>query len=249
MGKPTFIIVHGAWHRPIHFQLVTKSLTSHGYKVLAPALPSVDKAPGYTTPDSQEDIAAVRKVILQEIDEAGNDVILVPHSYGGIPASGAIEDLDPKTRSEAGKKTSVTGIAAITSYILPKDMDIPTAESKPAPAIPDLFGPPPTRIFWQDVPEDSGIHDWAAPELNIMSMRALYDICRFTAYEVVPVHFLHASEDKAMTLATQESVVERIRASGGRVRTEMVEGSSHSPFLSRVEETVAFLRRSAGEEM
>ncbi|KAJ9614187.1 hypothetical protein H2200_002323 [Cladophialophora chaetospira] len=249
MAKPTFIIVHGAWHQPIHFQLVTKSLESYGYKVLAPALPSVDKAPNETTPDSQADIAAVRTTILDELDSAGNDVILVPHSYGGIPASGAVEGLNPESRAAEGKTTSVIGIAAITSYILPKGMNIPMAEFKPEPSMPALWGPPPTSMFWHDVPADSDLHAWAAKELNIMSMRALYDKCQFTAYRDMPVHYLLASEDRAVTLPTQESIVERIRKEGGEVRTEMLEGSSHSPFLSRVEETVGFLRRSAGEQV
>jgi hypothetical protein len=63
------------------------------------------------------------------------------------------------------------------------------------------------------------------------------------------VHYLLASGDKAIPLATQERIVARIKKDGGSVRTELLEGSSHSPFLSRVEETVAFLRRSAGEEV
>ena len=247
--KPTFIIVHGAWHRPIHFQLVARALVSHGYKVTAPALPSVDDAPAETMPDSQADIAAVRAAILDELDDSGNDVILVPHSYGGIPASGAIVGLDAKSRSAAGKQTSVLAIAAIASYILPEGMDIPTAEEKDAPKIPDLWGPPPTKILWQDVPEDSDTHKWAAAELNIMSMLALYDKSRFTAYEVVPVHFLLCGDDQAMEFSVQESVVARIKSAGGTIRTETLKGSSHSPFLSRVEETVGFLRRSAGEEV
>jgi dienelactone hydrolase len=263
-SKPTIIIVHGAWHRPIHFQHLSEALTSHGYKVVTPALPSVDKAPEHITPDSQADIEAVRGAILAELDGADgpNDVILVPHSYGGIPASGAVRGLDPQSRASAGKLTSVRAIAAITSFILPEGMDIPAARGEsedhaPGAAAaaaakrerPALVHPPPAALFWQDVPAGSETYAVAESNLNVMSMAALLDRCRFSAFEVVPVHFLLARDDQAMKFATQESMVQRIRDRGRVVRAEVLDGSSHSPFLSRVHETAAFIRRSAGEDV
>jgi len=56
-------------------------------------------------------------------------------------------------------------------------------------------------------------------------------------------------DDKALPMTTQERIVQRIRDEGGNVRTEVLEGCSHSPFLTKVQETVAFLRRSAGDEV
>ncbi|EXJ54109.1 hypothetical protein A1O7_09446 [Cladophialophora yegresii CBS 114405] len=262
-SKPTIIIVHGAWHRPMHFQALSRALTSHGYKVVIPALPSVDKAPEEITPDSQADIDTVRRAILAELDGISddntataattpNDVILVPHSYGGIPASGALRGLDPASRAAQGKPTGVRAIAAITAYIISEGMNIPEAEGRPASAIPThdpLMGPPPASVFWQDLGPESETWRSAERNLNVMSSAALFDSCRFSAFEVVPVHFLMAREDLAMKFATQEKTVQMIRDGGGVVRTEVLEGCSHSPFLSRVAETVAFLRRSAGEDV
>jgi pimeloyl-ACP methyl ester carboxylesterase len=248
--KPTIILVHGAWHRPIHFQLVTASLASHGYKTLTPALPSVDLAPEQTLPSSEADIAAVRETIVAELD-SGHDVILAPHSYGGIPASGALQGLDPATRSAQGKSTAVRAVAAIASFILPAGDDIPAAEQRPRPPVPDLWGPPPNpgNLFWHDIAPESDTHAWALGNLNTMSMLALYDQCKFAAWTVVPVHYLVATGDKAIPVATQERMLERIRKEGGQGSTERLEGASHSPFLARVEETVGFLRRAAGEDV
>jgi pimeloyl-ACP methyl ester carboxylesterase len=251
--KPTLIIVHGAWHRPIHFQLVTAELHKHGYKTIAPALPSVDKAPDFLVADSTEDIDAVRAAILSELDgpHGGNNVILIPHSYGGLPASAAVEGLDTLTRKSQGKQTSVVAIAALTSFILPKDMDLPTIEQRPRPKRDtSVAGPPPTSLFWHDVPQGSEMDKWATESLGPMSMAALYDSCRFSAFNVVPVHYLVAEADKAIPLATQERIISTIEEQGGgKVRVERLEGCAHSPFLSRVEETVAFIRRSAGEKI
>ena len=226
-----------------------KKLNKYGYRAVAPALPSVDKAPGYVTPDSQEDIAAVRSALISELDTTGNDVIVVPHSYGGVPASGAIKGLDPKSRTEEGKKTSVIAMAALTSYVMPEGMTLPEMEQRDRPDVPDLWGGPPTpaSLFWHDLPADSELHKSATEQLNVMSTLALYDKNRFAAFKVVPVHYLVCGDDRAIPMATQERIVETMRAHGGKVRTELLEGSAHSPFLTRVEETAAFLRRSAGE--
>jgi hypothetical protein len=98
--KPTLIIVDGAWHRLIHFQLLTAKLHKYDYKTIAPAIPSVNRALDILMADSTEDIAAVRAAILSELDgpDGGNNVILIPHSHVGIPTSGAIEGLDHITR-------------------------------------------------------------------------------------------------------------------------------------------------------
>ena len=65
----------------------------------------------------------------------------------------------------------------------------------------------------------------------------------------MPVHYLMANEDRAIPLATQERIVAWIRDEGREVFTELLDGSSRSPFLSRVNKMVRFLRRSAGEDV
>lgn len=246
-AKPTIVIVHGAWHRPLHFDPLTKALESHGYRVVRPALPSVAKAPQETLPDNSEDIALVRSTILHELDTAGHDVILVPHSYGGIPTSSALEGLGTKSRAATGKPTSVLAVAAIASFILPRGMTIPQVENRTRPPGPDMAGPPPTEFFFQDVAPET--RSWAEANLSEMSMLALYESpCRFSAWDEVPVFYLLCADDRALPPATQERIVQRIKDDGGSVTTEVLAGSSHSPFLSRVDETAAFVRRSAGEE-
>jgi pimeloyl-ACP methyl ester carboxylesterase len=244
--KPTLIIVHGAWHRPSHFELLISGLESYGYKVLAPALPSVDRIPHHVCPDSTEDIAAVRAAILPEI-EGGNQVILVPHSYGGIPASGAVEGLDRQTRQRDGKSGGVIAIAALTSFVLPKGQGIFSATGSQKPDTPKVMSPLPIEHYWHDVPESSELYKESEAKLGLMSSFALWDQCRFSAYKVVDVHYLICAEDRAILRDVQARMVETIRNDGGKVRIEVLKGCSHSPFLSRVDETVAFLRRSAGE--
>ncbi|KIW94800.1 uncharacterized protein Z519_04777 [Cladophialophora bantiana CBS 173.52] len=251
MSKPTFVIVHGAWHRPAHFEPLMTALNRHGYRAVAPALPSVHKAPTEIVPDHHEDVAAVRQAILDELD-GGADVIVVPHSYGGIPASGAVRGLDRQSRAAAGgHTTAVVAIAAITSFIIPAGTSIVDTDQHERPTVPDILAPPPAELFYHDLLPAAESERWSAL-LNPMSSHALFDTCTFSAYTALPIHYLMATDDRAMDFAKQERVVARMRAADGAVlpiRTEVLQGCGHSPFLSRVEETVAFLRRSAGEDV
>lgn len=85
-SKPTFVLVPGAWHRPGYFAQIRSYLSDHGYPSEAVTLPSVGSDPPATSIDVDTDAveAAVRKVL-----DAGEDVVLLMHSYGGGPGSEA----------------------------------------------------------------------------------------------------------------------------------------------------------------
>jgi pimeloyl-ACP methyl ester carboxylesterase len=87
---PTILFIPGAWCPPIVFNPLRDCLNSKGITSAAVALPSVDANPPTTTLD--DDITHLRTKLLTLID-AGTEIILVAHSYGGVVASGAAEGL------------------------------------------------------------------------------------------------------------------------------------------------------------
>ena len=93
MSKPVFVFVHGAWHGPDCFNLVIEQLDAAGYNSVAVTLPSVGAEPplkGFE-PDVEVISTAVSKVL-----NSGNDVVLVMHSYGAIPACEAMKGMSGK---------------------------------------------------------------------------------------------------------------------------------------------------------
>lgn len=105
MAKPTIILVPGAWHRPQHLYKVIDGLDKAGYESEGVALVSVDASPPTTSWD--KDAQAVREVILKHLD-AGKDVIVIAHSYGGFVMSEAVKGLGKKARQEGeGSKSGV----------------------------------------------------------------------------------------------------------------------------------------------
>jgi pimeloyl-ACP methyl ester carboxylesterase len=69
-----FALVHGAWHGPWCWERLAPLLRERGHDVVVPALPSEDTELGL------EDYADAIEAELGDAD----DVILVPHSLGGL---------------------------------------------------------------------------------------------------------------------------------------------------------------------
>lgn len=96
-----FHLVHGAWHGPWTFDLLRAELEGRGYSTSVSSLPSV----GTTDPEIglYDDGAAVR-ADLERLVDAGKEVVLVAHSYGGLATSNGVEGLSVQQRKAAGKQ-------------------------------------------------------------------------------------------------------------------------------------------------
>lgn len=93
MTKPTIILVPGAWHRASSYGDLIKPLESAGYKVIAIDIPSVVAPGDEPTEGWTDDVTLIQKSIKAEAD-AGNDVAVLVHSYGGLPGAQAIEGFE-----------------------------------------------------------------------------------------------------------------------------------------------------------
>lgn len=248
---PTLVLVHGAWHCSKHFEPLTKVLNAHGYKTICVDCPSTNDT--QTRATLQDDCEAVRSAILRELKTA--DVLVVAHSYGGLPASDATQGLSQAARSASGHATSVVGIAYICAAVLPAGISFLTAlGGSPAP-LHDLSAddgfvrvadPGPEHYFYNDLPKDEARH-WASM-LRPQYWAATRDgIVQFEACTEIPVHYLLCSKDQALSVEIQSTLVlQAEKRSRKAFRTEELD-SSHSPFLSMPEKTAGFVRRSAGE--
>lgn len=79
-NRPRIILVHGAWVGPWEFAPLVEILLERGWEVDALDLPSTG-----TTGSMFQDAAAISAAI----DRAGGPVVLVAHSYGGVPVTQA----------------------------------------------------------------------------------------------------------------------------------------------------------------
>lgn len=190
---------------------------------------------------------AVREAVLSQLEHG--DVIVVPHSYGGVPTTAAMKGLDTKSRHKAGHSTSVVAVAALSSFVLAEGATARETLEQPALSVAEMGEtlPPyrPEALFPELSAEDKQKY---IAMLRPISVAALATSASYNAHEVIPVHYLMAGDDLAIPIRIQHKIVDSLRPTAcTEIRTELLEGCGHAPFLTRVDETVAFLRRSAGE--
>ncbi|KAK2675004.1 Alpha/beta hydrolase fold-1 [Fusarium oxysporum f. sp. vasinfectum] len=80
--KPVLLFVHGAWHPPKCYDAIKTALTNLGYECVIPKLPSVgSESHGVTWEADKAKIIETAEPFFNQ----GREVVLIAHSYGGIP--------------------------------------------------------------------------------------------------------------------------------------------------------------------
>lgn len=123
MSKPHLVFIPGAWHTPEAFSVIIPKLEAHGYTVHTLQLPAVGPSPDNVPTDLSQDINAVRSLVTKAIG-AGNDVVVVPHSWGGIVAGSALAGLGKKEREAKGEKGGVVRTAYMCAFMAPEGVSL-----------------------------------------------------------------------------------------------------------------------------
>lgn len=121
MSLPTIVIFPGACQTPAHYQPLASALQTANFTVSVVPLPSLGASLGWK--DFSEDVTAIRKVVSDLVDE-GTEVIVLMHSYGGMPGSAALRGLGVKDRAKAGMKGGVKRLVYVASYALRRERRI-----------------------------------------------------------------------------------------------------------------------------
>ncbi|EHK16281.1 uncharacterized protein TRIVIDRAFT_40028 [Trichoderma virens Gv29-8] len=240
--KPTIILVHGAWHEPDCWDSVTSLLKEHQYPFNTVKLLS---SGGEFSTSVAEDAAHIHKTISQLAD-AGKDMILVMHSYGGIPGTESARGLLKKDRQAQHKLGGIISLVYVTAFLLP-----------PATSIASFLGfMPPWVVFDGDKMTVQGAEDIFYNDLTKSQTKnqlaklthqakpSFYTNLTYPAYQEVPVSYLLCEQDNAIPFVAQQAMV----GIGGPGVASYVCSSSHSPMLSMPGKVVEVIRATAGEE-
>ena len=116
-NKPTVLIVPGGCHVPIHYEPLTKVLSSHGFPSVALRLPTAGASP--PDKDLHDDISYISSKLEELVEKEGKEVIVIVHSYGGTPGPSAARPFVKKERAQQGKNGGVIGLLYISSWGVP----------------------------------------------------------------------------------------------------------------------------------
>ncbi len=254
--KPAIVIVPGAYYEQWHYRHLHAGLESAGYAVTTVSLPSVGGE--HPQRDQQADIAAIASAIQQYLS-VDKDVVLVMHSYGGIPGGSACKGLLPAdTKNGRGvvgliyisAGLSLEGITVIDSiggkHFPWTRLVAHQGNTEPSTGI-WLACDDPANFFFYDCPPD--VQDEAVRRLRYWSESCMWDQATFSPWKTVASCYLLCTEDRSLSVSQQEDLVAfgEAQMDGGTWKKVGRVASGHSPFLSKPKETIDFVRECIEE--
>jgi len=241
----TTVLVPGAWHGAWCWDRVIDGLTAKGLPALAVDLPGHGLDPGPLS-DLHGDAARVREV-LDRLEAAGDDVVLVGHSYGGAVIT------------EAGVHPVVQHLVYLCALALADDESCATIAAGDPAALsisqegrpnlsealvidedgvatltrPDLAG----RCLYNECDPETAT--WALSRLGPQPMVTLQQVPDAVAWRATPSTYVVCANDFAVHPELQRIMATRCSRS---VEWE----SDHSPFLSHPDLVTNLLADIAG---
>lgn len=233
-GKPTILLVHGAFAETSSWNAVITELNRRGYVAIAVANP----LRGVAT-----DAAAVSAIV----HSIAGPVVLVGHSYGGLVITGAANDAKNVKAlvyvagfvPDAGE-SSLTLAAKFPGSTLGSAI-VPV---KLADGGQDFYIQPEKfrAQFAADVPEAEA--QLMAATQRPVTQAALAEASGPAAWKILPSYVIYGAEDRNIPAAAMSFMAERAHA----VKTVRIDGASHALMVSHPKEITDLIDDAASAE-
>ncbi|KAL4925054.1 alpha/beta hydrolase [Aspergillus undulatus] len=115
----TVVLIPGAWLTPAFYEPFLSTITTAGNPALCAAYPSFDPADTATT-DCKADTDALSQILRPLVENEGRDILLVMHSYAGMPGAAAAKGLSKTERQTQGKPGGIVGMVFVAAFIVPE---------------------------------------------------------------------------------------------------------------------------------
>jgi pimeloyl-ACP methyl ester carboxylesterase len=234
-GKPTIVLVHGAWAETSSWDGEVAALRAQGYDARAIANPLRD-----LTTDA-ESVADFLRTI-------SGPIVLVGHSYGGSVITNAAER-NPNVKAlvyvdaaapDVGETTGSLSGAESVLTVTPKNELFDTL---PYPGAPqgemdiylkqDIF----LQYFGSDLPPQQATQLWATQ--RPASSSAFDTPSRYAAWKTIPSWYFISSDDQIITPASEQAMAAR---AGSHVT--VFDGGSHLTLVSHPDAVTAVIQQA-----
>ncbi|MFG1932182.1 alpha/beta hydrolase [Mycobacterium sp. NPDC048908] len=216
MTRPALLLVPGAWNKPGHFNPLVDALQDFDVHTVTLTSSGDD-------PTTLGDMYADAAVVAQAVAAIDGPVVVIAHSYGGVPATQAL--------SNAGNVQRIIYLAASQLDVGESQLSPAGGRLMPWTRLHYLDGvggyvevATPMTVFYNDV-EVVTARD-AAEQLGYQRYAAMEQELTEAAWKTVPSTYIICEEDNAIPVAAQEVMAKRADEVL-RIR------ASHSPFLSQ----------------
>ena len=120
ISKPTFVIVHGAWHPLSCYSTLVNSLQATGYPAMTISYPSLNTGDPFTATCAADSDSIRQQLISVMEKDGGKNIVVIAHSYGGVPGSAGARGLGKSTRMKEGKAGGVIGLICMCAILVPE---------------------------------------------------------------------------------------------------------------------------------
>ncbi|KAL3466967.1 alpha/beta-hydrolase [Aspergillus heterothallicus] len=228
--KPTVLLIPGAWHQGSTFEPVAKVLREMGYDAETITLPSVG-GPSSTT--AYDDANHIQDKYLSDLVAEGKEVIIVMHSYAGIPGTESVKGFAKRELAAQGKQGGVVAIVYIAAFLVPLGASV-------ASFLPDgldsfmtlegdkMYPKNPREMFYNDL-DDEAASKYLA-EIVPHAPECMKSPLTYAAYHDVPTNYILCARDVGFPLVAQQQIAGI--PGEGVVRTYTVDGG-HFAMLSQ----------------
>lgn len=120
MSQPVILLIPGSFGVPEFYDNVVEAVAAANVQIKGLHLPSVGTAPDTGrdgAPSTMYDDAAFIAEEITKLADGGKEVVLVAHSYGGIPATECARGLARRERQQNGKPGGLVRIAYLTALV------------------------------------------------------------------------------------------------------------------------------------
>ncbi|KAL8747120.1 MAG: hypothetical protein Q9190_000943 [Brigantiaea leucoxantha] len=245
-GRPILAILPAAWHSPVHYSAYIGQLRIAGYTSVTERLPSCDSL----HPRVQSvatDAAFIRERLLIPVIEAGQEVVVIMHSYSGGPGSVAAKGLSLAERRAAGRTGGVIGLIYISAFIAHEGQTLVSGNG--GQLSPWVIEHPngqmgvkdAKEVFYNDVPDAIAIQ--AVNNLRDQARSTAFTPCGAPAWSDLYYNgrraFARLTLDNVIPVQGQDAM---LQASGVRWDVQTFT-TGHVPFLSQPRQLASWTNR------
>ncbi|KEY65354.1 hypothetical protein S7711_01864 [Stachybotrys chartarum IBT 7711] len=242
-GTPSIIMLPGSFVPASVLYPVRDAVSGQGFEFLALDLATVRLPNDTRTPPSMYDDAALIIREVEKLADQGKDVIVISHSYSGIPMSQAAAGLGKKSRMSQGKRGGIVKLGYVTSFVpalgqTSNDMlgDVPDDQRVDIRIDEQgwMWQTNLTRtaeLVFNDLPLEDGLA-WAN-RFSQHSAQSFMDPATQIGYtdEDIELAYLFCEHDRTIPPQNQAVAIDNLRSTGKTVDVTSI-AADHGPMIS-----------------
>ena len=132
--RPTILLIPGAWFPPSAYNAFLHAVRNAGYQTVCASYPSLNPKDPKHADAATDTLFVVQNYLIPLIEIEQKDVVIVMHSYGGIPGSGAATGFGKAARQQQGRKGGVVGLVHSSGFVLAEGLSCADGQGGSLPA-------------------------------------------------------------------------------------------------------------------